>query len=112
MSALTAVLGMILLSMNHEPLTGIILVSFSVIVIIRSYHVLFYLPSLFSTLSLSLSKNTKEYSRRTDILVDRTAYKWHDFLGPQLALASIIVPFITYSVYMGLFGMSYSPFAE
>eukprot|EP00484_Ammonia_sp_Unknown_P010381 CAMPEP_0197074838 /NCGR_PEP_ID=MMETSP1384-20130603/211307_1 /TAXON_ID=29189 /ORGANISM="Ammonia sp." /LENGTH=601 /DNA_ID=CAMNT_0042513679 /DNA_START=60 /DNA_END=1863 /DNA_ORIENTATION=- len=55
MSALTTLVGMILLAMRHEPVTGVLLIILSIFVLIRSYH---------------------EYYKRNEVLVNRIDYKW------------------------------------
>jgi len=83
MSALTTLVGMILLAMRHEPVTGVLLIILSIFVLIRSYH---------------------EYYKRNEVLVNRIDYKWIDNLGPPLLLLSLFVPMITYLVYLIIFG--------
>jgi uncharacterized membrane protein YidH (DUF202 family) len=91
MGALTAFLGMVLLSFKHEPVTGIVLMLFSVLVVIRSFH---------------------EYRRRTESLVDRVDHNWDDAFGAKLMLISLLLPMCTYLVYLILFGINNNRFGQ
>ena len=83
MSALTTLVGMILLAMKHEPVTGVLLIILSIFVLIRSYH---------------------EYYKRNEVLVNRIDYQWIDYLGARLLMLSLFIPMITYLVYLILYG--------
>ena len=83
MAALTTLVGMILLGMRHEPVTGIFLIILSIGVLLRSYIV---------------------YYKRNEVLVNRIAYGWIDNLGAKLLLLSLFIPMITYLVYLIIYG--------
>ena len=89
MSAFATLVGMILISMKHEPITGIILIIISLLMLIRSYH---------------------EYYKRNEVLVNRIDYNWIDNIGPKLLLLSLVLPMITYIVYLIEFGSTTNAF--
>ena len=89
MAALTTLVGMILLGMRHEPVTGIFLIILSIGVLLRSYIV---------------------YYKRNEVLVNRIAYGWVDHLGAKLLLLSLFIPMITYLVYLVLYGSTTNMF--
>eukprot|EP01083_Nonionella_stella_P080858 222376_1 len=89
MAALTVLVGMIILSMGHEKVTGVLMIILSIFVLLRSYH---------------------EYYKRNEVLVNRIQYDWIDNLGPVLLMLSLMLPMTTYLVYLILFGSTTNMF--
>ena len=79
MGAFTILVGMILIGMGHEPVTGIILVLLSIAVMCRSYL---------------------EYNMRNRCLTARKDHNWIDPIGPKLLMLSFLLPCFTYFAYL------------
>ena len=89
MAAMTVLVGMIIISMGHEKVTGVLLILLSLFLLVRSYSV---------------------YYKRNEVLVNRIEYEWIDPIGPPLLLVSLCLPMITYLVYLIVFGSTTNMF--
>jgi len=89
MSALTTLVGMILLAMKHEPVTGVLMILLSLFVLLRSYW---------------------QYYKRNEVLVNRAAHNWIDHMGAGLLVLSLFLPMTTYLVYLCVFGSTVNIF--
>ena len=90
MGGLGFIVAMALLSFAKEPISGILLIILSIIVIFRSYFIY-------------ISRN-KLLLYKDPIL--KLTFQWNDTFGPKLLLFALLLPILTGVVYLYVFHLN------
>ena len=82
LAALASITGLALISLNHEPFSGLLLLFLSLILSIRVYQT---------------------YMKRIDIIINRKQGTWVDEFDSKLLMVTLLLPMVTYVIYVTCF---------
>ncbi|ETO05227.1 dolichyl-phosphate beta-glucosyltransferase, partial [Reticulomyxa filosa] len=102
LGALIAVIGMALVTLEIEPISGIFMILAALILLIRSFYVKHFCVCMFF-FAFNKQKNDwpintklQEYHSRNKAMVSRSAFDWEDWWTPKLLILSMLLPIGTY----------------